>query len=228
MQMSCKLRIALLALVASGAAGITSLAAQGITTAAVSGVVTDSRRPARRIGPDSGRESGDRREELCGHAHQRQLLRAGRRGGRTVRGQRSAHRLRAGQREPGFASHSARIFARASSCTRRPRSSRWSPCARRPDTLSNQISPSRRGVQTDISRHGASSAAHAQPQLHRLPVAHAAGDAGAERRAVRGRRRTTASTTFRSTARARATSSVSAPPASRADRRADARSRSKR
>jgi hypothetical protein len=42
MQMSCKLRIALLALAASGASGIIALSAQGITTAAVSGVVTDS------------------------------------------------------------------------------------------------------------------------------------------------------------------------------------------
>ena len=42
MQMSCKLRFALLALAASGAAGFSPLAAQGITTAAVSGVVTDS------------------------------------------------------------------------------------------------------------------------------------------------------------------------------------------
>ena len=42
MRISCHLRNSFLALVASGAAGITTLAAQGITTAAVSGVVTDS------------------------------------------------------------------------------------------------------------------------------------------------------------------------------------------
>jgi len=42
MRMSCELRATLVALVASGAAGISTLAAQGITTAAVSGVVTDS------------------------------------------------------------------------------------------------------------------------------------------------------------------------------------------
>ncbi len=42
MRMSCTLRKTLLALAASGAAGIFTVAAQGITTAAVSGVVTDS------------------------------------------------------------------------------------------------------------------------------------------------------------------------------------------
>jgi hypothetical protein len=42
MRISSQLRRALLAVVASGAAGIATLAAQGITTAAVSGVVTDS------------------------------------------------------------------------------------------------------------------------------------------------------------------------------------------
>ncbi|MEO6211137.1 MAG: TonB-dependent receptor [Gemmatimonadaceae bacterium] len=42
MRMSCLLRNTLLALAASGASGITTLAAQGITTAAVSGTVTDS------------------------------------------------------------------------------------------------------------------------------------------------------------------------------------------
>ena len=42
MRMSCQLRNTLLAVVVSGAAGISTLAAQGITTAAVSGVVTDS------------------------------------------------------------------------------------------------------------------------------------------------------------------------------------------
>ena len=42
MRVSCELRIALVAVVASGVAGIGTLAAQGITTAAVSGVVTDS------------------------------------------------------------------------------------------------------------------------------------------------------------------------------------------
>ena len=35
--------------------------------------------------------------------------------------------------------------------------------------------------------HGASPAADAEPQLHRLPLAHTAGAAGAERRPVRGR-----------------------------------------
>jgi hypothetical protein len=41
MRMSCQLRSTLLALVATGGAGICTMAAQGITTAAVSGVVTD-------------------------------------------------------------------------------------------------------------------------------------------------------------------------------------------
>ena len=42
MRISCQLRHALLAFVASVVAGVSTLAAQGITTAAVSGVVTDS------------------------------------------------------------------------------------------------------------------------------------------------------------------------------------------
>jgi Carboxypeptidase regulatory-like domain len=42
MRMSCQLRNTLLAVAASGTAGLSTLGAQGITTAAVSGVVTDS------------------------------------------------------------------------------------------------------------------------------------------------------------------------------------------
>src|SRR3569623_1525631 len=150
MQMSCKLRIALLVLAASGAAGIPSLSAQGITTAAVSGVVTDSAgQPVDAAQIQVTSQATGVKSYAVTRANGNFYVQGVEVGGPYVISVRRSGfapdsvtgvRLSLGQNfRASFKLHTqaaqlAVVTVRATS-----------------DTLSNQISSSRRGVQTDIS-----------------------------------------------------------------------------
>jgi hypothetical protein len=150
MQMSCKLRIALLALAASGAVGISPLAAQGITTAAVSGVVTDSAgQPVESAQIQVANEATGVKSYAVTRTNGNYYVQGVEVGGPYVISVRRigfapdsvngvhlslGQNFRASFKLHAQAAQLAVVTVRATS-----------------DTLSNQISPSRRGVQTDIS-----------------------------------------------------------------------------
>ncbi|HEY2895743.1 MAG TPA: carboxypeptidase regulatory-like domain-containing protein, partial [Gemmatimonadaceae bacterium] len=150
MQMSCTLRIALLAFAASGAAGITSLSAQGITTAAVSGVVTDS----------VGRPVESAQIQVTNQATGVKSYAVTRTNGNYyVQGVEVGGPYVVSVRRIGFAPDSVSGVHLSlgqnfrASFKLHPQAAQLAVVTVRAtsDTLSNQISPSRRGVQTDIS-----------------------------------------------------------------------------
>ena len=184
MQMSCKLRIALLALAASGATGIAALPAQGITTAAVSGVVTDTAgQPVEAAQIQVANQATGVKSYAVTRTNGNYYVQGVEVGGPYVVSVRRigfapdsvtgvklslGQNFRASFRLHTQAAQLAVLTVRATS-----------------DTLSNQISPSRRGVQTDIS----DTALRRLPTLNRnfrLSLADAAGAAGAERGIVSG------------------------------------------
>ena len=149
MRISCQLRHTLLALAASVVAGVSALAAQGITTAAVSGVVTDSvGQPIEAAQIQVTNQQTGVRSGSVSRANGNYYIQGVEVGGPYVISVRrigfapdsvTGVRLSLGQ---NFRANFKLITqaAQLSVVTVRATS----------DTLSSQISPSRRGVQTDI------------------------------------------------------------------------------